>query len=362
MVSSISRSGSYDGSYSAVSGNGPNNPTDESCCQKCQDWVTSFFKAIGQFFVHSYANLHMFGRSWSSMGGNTDNQEIQRRIGEIDTFALVLRNPRSSTAQVVNRFNALSMRSRDLFYYTSDYMGQLRSSEPRPGPMFPMSAEPPPSTRSLEIRAEISREVEQVISLQRTMTAVNTFYRVFTGRFSGPWRLPPDDDDADNGGSTSVDSPGGVTRPNNSPHQNRDIPGTVAYTRDAIPADVQQKANEIARLKANYDAMANAPAAPAYFSDPVGMEIMVMPVFDASHPAVQQGLPALRAALNAGSSVGDSYTIRHHLDRDTMEQLFRSRPRCPTCRHPHNNRANLRIDTGLQDEILAFLRRVAPGG
>lgn len=157
---------------------------------------------------------------------------------------------------------------------------------------------------------------------------------------------------------------GGPERPAATTY-NLNVPGAVAYVQNNIPADVQQKAAEINRLKPLFDALAGAPAVPLIFNDPVNMEIMAIPVFDASHPAIQ-------AALQGGvSSSIDNRDVRHLLDKETMEAHIAAHPhsyapaKCPTCRHPEHGgirRENLMIDTALQDQILAFLSGAVPAG
>ena len=90
-------------------------------------------------------------------------------------------------------------------------------------------------------------------------------------------------------------------------------------------------------------------------------EIMTIPVFDASHPAVQNALRAANAAGGTSSALNNR-DLRHAMEKDSLEAHMRSggTARCPTCRHPERGsgirRENLRIDTALQDEILQFLR------
>ncbi len=144
---------------------------------------------------------------------------------------------------------------------------------------------------------------------------------------------------------------------------NVNVPGTVAYVQNRVPADVQTKANEINRLKPLFEAMRPTPDVPLAYNDPINFEMMSIPVFDASHPAIQ-------TALETGVSV-DNRDIRHLLDKDTMEAHIAAHPsswspaKCAICRHPEHGgirRENLRIDTALQDQILAFLRNAVPAG
>jgi hypothetical protein len=140
-----------------------------------------------------------------------------------------------------------------------------------------------------------------------------------------------------------------------------DIPGAVAYVRDRIPDEIQQKADEIAQLRRRFEAMEDPPDVPNEYEDPIMREIMTIPVFPASHPQMRNGLNALRAALRAGGAeateaLNANRALRHTMEKDSLEQIMRASPLCPACRH-QINRNSLRIDTQLQDEILEYLRR-----
>jgi hypothetical protein len=132
-----------------------------------------------------------------------------------------------------------------------------------------------------------------------------------------------------------------------------------------IPQEVQTKADEIVRLRGLFDAMDenNRPALPAGYECPISLSIISIPVFDASHPAVQAAfLPGATVALNNRDN-------RHPID---LNEYIRNgtvglnNDRCSICRHQpalHRNAAfnpYMRIDSALQDEILQFLRAV-PG-
>lgn len=146
------------------------------------------------------------------------------------------------------------------------------------------------------------------------------------------------------------------------------VPGTIPYSQYSIPADVQDKADEIARLSTQFEALTNHPPIPQHFICPVTLSgLMKIPVFDASHRAVENAMRAA-SALGAGPEAQTALNnrdIRHILDKDSIESHFTAHPhsynpaKCPTCRHPEHGgmrRENLRIDTALQDEILSFLR------
>lgn len=143
-----------------------------------------------------------------------------------------------------------------------------------------------------------------------------------------------------------------------------EAPGTVRYVQNAIPADVQTKANEINRLKPIFEALRPTPAVPLIYNDPIGMEILAIPVFDASHPAVQNAL------RNGESTRINNRDLRHILEKDSLEAHIAAGhswapAKCHICRHPDHGgirRENLRIDTALQDEILQFLRTAILAG
>jgi hypothetical protein len=148
-----------------------------------------------------------------------------------------------------------------------------------------------------------------------------------------------------------------------------EIPGTVLYVQNAIPFDIQQKANEINRLKAQFATLATPPAVPAVYNDIITFDdFMSVPVFDVSHPAVQN---AIRDAATGGATTAlNNRTLRHLFDKDALEAHIATGrswapAKCPACRHPADGgirREHLRIDTALQDEILGFLRTAVGAG
>ncbi|MBS0604409.1 MAG: hypothetical protein JSS60_05145 [Verrucomicrobia bacterium] len=371
-----------------------------NAAEDCMRCIPLIPKAIGNFFAHRYADVNMFFKAWSSMGGTTTSQVINRRVNDVFQLRTTLQNCGNNRQQVLDRFNRLDSQTRTLFFYTdTNYLNQFRT-ETNPA-------------RIQEIREEIFRECDQVISFQRTMTSVNAFFRMFSGIVNqapatthgrgprgpvtvgdeddvplpdggfdwGDWlgRIIPGGDRIGGGHRHDDEIPLPVTVPRGGATTVRGfdvaIPDTVAYVQNAVPAQVQQKADEITRLKAQYDLLPTPPPAPAYFTDPVMMEIMTIPVFDASHPVVQTGLPALRAAIDGGATnattlLNDHRNVRHIMEKDSLEAHIASGrsfapAKCPQCRHPADGgirREFLRIDTGLQDEILQFLRRAVPGG
>ncbi len=334
------------------------------CLDGCLDCVTSIPKMIGRFLRHRYADFRMFFRSSISMVGGTTREDIHRRIGEIQEFIAVIETSRDRNV-VREGFRRLSPGVRDLFFYVDqNYVDEF---------VHNLSQAP-------EIAIEMIRECEQVISFQRQLTAVNAFYRMFFGGTNGratrvqhpdmtthprPFTLVTEDLFSTVfppglvrvGGSITSDGQGSVTV-----HGfNLEVPGTVPYVQNAIPADIQQKAIEINRLKTQFAALTNPPAVPGIFNDIImADDFMEIPVFDASHPGVQSALlpGATTTAIN-------NRDVRHLFDKDALENHFQAHgsswapAKCPTCRHPEHGgirREYLRVDIDLQNQILQFLR------
>lgn len=340
----------------------------------CFDYLTSLPKTIGKFFTDLYADCHMFFRAYSSMGGGTSSRTIDRRINEITQFMTAIETCGTQGNAVRDRFQRLSPQVRDLFFYVDlNYINEFVRNP------------------SQEAADEMIRECDQIIIFQRQLTAVNAFYRIFGG---GGGQTPVTTLGGTTTGVTrprypreepitdSFDwydwigrvfygdfrpSPPGVTipyrrdrEPGTTTHAfNLNIPGTVAYDQNAIHVTVQQKADEIIRLRGQFAALSSPPAVPAIYNDIIlGDDFMAIPVFDASHPAIQN-------ALSAGATTAiNNRDFRHLFDKDALEGHIRAGnswapAKCPTCRHPADGgirRQYLRIDTDLQDEILLFLR------
>lgn len=365
--------------------------------------------AIGKFFTHAYADCRMFFRSFISMGSGTTGQMIEARVNEVTQFLTLVENCGDDRNSVRNRFQRLSPQVRDLFYYVDqNYVNEFAAN----------------LQMMQEYREEMIRECQRIVSFQRQLTMVNTFYQAFSGQTpsattttatstlpgggTGPrlrgslrpehrpepdpiarlfpgllsssgfdWRAifgagfplfggerPAVREEPVVGGE---ESPVSAHRGTGTTTFNLNVPGTVAYVQTAIPVAVQQKADQINALKPQFSALRNPPAVPSIYNDIIAAEdFMAMPVFDASHPAVQ-------SALGGGVSTSiNNRDIRHLLDKDSLEAHFRAHPhsyspaKCPTCRHPEHGgmrRENLRIDTALQDEILQFMRNaIAAGG
>jgi hypothetical protein len=340
--------------------------------------------SIGKFFSHIYADCSMFFRAFTSMGRGTTQYEIDARINEITQFMTVIDNCGDRRNSVSARFQRLSPQVRDLFHRVNqNYVNEFARN---------------PQV-SQEYREEMLRECERAISFQRQLALVNTFYQIFSGRSAAVTtiqgvgdrerpRVPPirrePNPEPDlpgipgfrwqdffagvfGGGGGRIGGREPVGRPERpaATTYNVNVPGTVAYVQNRIPADVQQKADEINRLKPLFEALRPTPDVPLAYNDPINFEMMSVPVFDASHPAIQ-------TALEGGVSTSiENRDIRHLLDKDTMEAHIAAHPhswapaKCPTCRHPEHGGVrpeNLRIDTALQDQILAFLRNAVPAG
>lgn len=345
-----------------------------STTQSCYDQLLKIPALVGEFLLHRYADTRMFIRSFSSMFGSTGPNEIDRRINEICQFRTVMQDAEVTGHRAYRRFARLSSETMDLFFYTnSSYLTQfLNETDPH---------------KAGAIRFEILRECDQVIFFQRMLTVVNTFFRVFMGSTasnqsqSGHTEAPGrgsgfglggfweqlfgreetgfSREEGDHGGRVGSERVSG--RP--APGVDLNIPNTVPYVQNAIPAAIQEKAGEISRLQARFTS-----AIPQQYQDPIMREFMEIPVFDASHPAVQSGLAALRAAMARGTGATESLSAhrnaRHIFEKDSLEGHIAggtswAPAKCPLCRHPEHGgirRESLRIDTGLQDEILHFLR------
>jgi hypothetical protein len=342
----------------------------------CFDCITSIPKMIGKFFTQRYADCIMFFRAYTSMGGGTTSRAIYRRINEVTQFMTVVETCGTNRNTVRDRFQRLSPQVHHLFFNVDqNYIDEFIHN---------------PSQETLD---EIIRECNQVITFQRQLSAVNAFYRMFvsigggggapittdtTTRLRYPGQEPISDDFAwDDWGGFIRDGfrprPPGITvgwsrsEPVTTTHAfNLNVPGTIAYDQSAIPTAVQQKAAEITHLREQFASLTNPPPVPPIYNDTIMAEdFMAIPIFDASHPAVQN-------ALSSGATTAISNRdIRHLFEKDALEAHLRTArsyapAKCPTCRHPADGgiiRQYLRIDTALQDDILQFLRTaVASGG
>lgn len=344
--------------------------TSQGCC----DQVMKIPKAIGTFIVHRYADTRLFFRSFCSMFGSTTSSEIDRRVREIRGFNRVMQNP-AVTGQAANaEFERLSSESRSLLFYAdASYITQFQNERD--------------PARAEVIRLEIVRECAQVISFQRMLTCINTFFRSFSGGEAAPSTRPHDETPSHSLWETlarlfglmrrsgtqvravpatpdPVGTPGGAV-----PNVDLNIPNTVPYVQDGIAAQIQAKAEEIIQLRSRFTSA--IPAEYKHYECPASADFMAIPVFDASHPAVQAGLPNLRTALAVGSGAAvlqDHRNVRHTIDKDSLEGQIAAGTsyapaKCMLCRHPEHGgirRGVLRIDTALQDEILQYLRSAVP--
>jgi hypothetical protein len=314
----------------------------------CSKYLMSIPKAIGTFFIHRYADVRMFLRAFSSFRSTT--AAIDTRIHEICQFRTALENCRDNRQEASTHFNSLCLETRNLFFYVnSNYLNQFHTETD------PAKIE--------TIRQEIYRECQQVISFQNILLAVSSFFRFFSSstQRSSSYVVPSVRPAP--GPTPARPTPARPARPIPS-NLVLNIPNTVPYVQNAIPADVQQKADEIVRLREQFEELPSPPNIPLFHEDFIMTGIIALPIFDASHPFLQDHLPTLRAAGVDAAILRDNRNRRHYLDKDSFETYFAtgtsgSPKKCPTCRHPTDggiNRAFLRIDTQLQDEILGFLR------
>ncbi len=310
-------------------------------------------RTIGTFFAHRYADCRMFVRAFSSMVGSASQRDIDRRINKIYQFRTALATDGADREAISNRFSRFSSEIQGLFFYVDDkYLREFR-----------VETDP---AKIETIRTEILRECDRAICLQRTLTAVNVFMRAYSGRSSSSSSYTYSRGRG-TGSQTTNEAPVSNNRDATVGGIDVNVPLSVAYDKDAIPPTIQQKANEITRLKGIYDGLANPTPIPDIFSD--FMDIMPLPVFDASHPSIQSNLAALRATNAAAQVHNANRGLRHTMDKESLEAHMNSGTswapaKCPTCRHPEHGgirRENLRIDTGLQDDLLQFLR-TATGG
>lgn len=319
----------------------------------CFAYLKTIPQAIGKFFQYRYADVNLFVRAFKSMGGGTDYNEILRRIDAVTRFRdrvepCLAPVSDGSGREVWNRqmvmniprnFQSLNNRVQYLFFNVDqDLVQRLANAGDSP--------------EARDLRERILYECDQVKSFQRILTSVNTFYRVFTGSSSGSTPTP----------ITRPRPPGPGPQPVPGA-----IPGTLAYDQYNIPQAVQDTANEITRLKAAFDNLPNPPAIPDEYNCLIMTDIMSIPVFDSSHPAIQN-------ALNAADSTAlNNRGFRHFMDKDSFEtHMTTNHPTvCPQCRHPapagvrwHYNsiqRENMLIDTALQNEIRDFLNNAVNG-
>jgi hypothetical protein len=156
-----------------------------------------------------------------------------------------------------------------------------------------------------------------------------------------------------------------------------EIPGTIRYVPDAIPADVLRKANEINNLRPQFEALLPLPPVPDIYNCHITLDILAIPVFDVTHPQVQTVIRDVANRVTGATTAINNRNIRHLFEKNALENhiqrlTYRAgtptencSARCPICRHPavgSIRRDNLRIDTALQDEILQFMRNAIARG
>ena len=206
-------------------------------------------------------------------------------------------------------------------------------------------------------------ECDLAISYQQTLTLVNTFYHAFKdfGAFLG----------------TLI------------PHSASPVAESleiIPYAPDSIPSDIQVKVLAIGRLNEQYalareyeemmgkarvhykaseddikkiDAMPQLPhempSMPENYVCIISMDCMSMPVFDRSHPELQEALK--------NASVFNERRLQHYIDHTSYENLQsqRAMPDCPACRKTYDQRSMM-IDKAFQAEILEFLQSAVTEG
>ncbi len=326
----------------------PSNPEPS-----CWDYLQTIPNMIFQFVVHRYADFRMLIRSCCSMGWSLTQMDVNVRLAQLTSlkFALELNIPPIGVQAL---FNQISDDAKDLLFYAdSSYVQEyVSTTDPE---------------RRETIRGEIIRECERARCLQENIYAVHhCFFSCFQACECEDESWGSFDDEGDDfmssitqilrdpevlstlqeilgsndahqnqrrGGGGNV---GRSARPREASNIGNDIPNTVPYNASSIPAEVRRKAARIDTLKSS-----NPSNTPGNFICPITQDIMSMPVFDASHPRAKE-LPQ----------------NRHPIDQSSLEGYLTSTdiPKCVTCRHPENgSMAHLRIDTGLQDQILSFL-------
>ena len=373
-------------------------------------------KSISNFFTHRNADFRMLLRAFASMGNGTTPDQIEWRVRVINRFRIIVENPANdqhNLQRIHRKFLRLDPSVRNLFYYLdseytqrlsyTDDMSEIREIKEEIIRECDQAISYQRTLTSVnnfyamfsnitdELSVTVVEEIpttsmglipttDQVDLLSRVNRWINPNRRDrplrATSTYDGvPWGYPLRQEGYESARARWDRQEGRfdrnpisvgrrdysmtLSRPGLSEAVNLNIPGTVPFDQAHIPRDVVAKAAEIDRLKIQFDNLgAGAPVWPQAYNCPIGLDIMTIPVFDASHPSVQN---ALRASLTPGgtSTALNNRATRHHLEFDAMtDQINSGRHRCSICNHQPLRQAPLylRIDTALQDEILQFLR------
>jgi hypothetical protein len=312
-------------------------------------------KAIGEFFVHRYADLRMGIRACSSMSSLT-SEVCAERVRQVTRLKEAVESSGGFKTAASAIFNRTDPAVKNLFFYVdSRYLQEfVRETD---------------LEKEESIRQEIFRECDRVVCLQNTLCKVTSFFRYWCSWMFGAennTENSPRAEERPQGrepvfmtrapSGVPVRAPSGRTgAPAPSPVAIAGSRPAVPYVKNHIPADVRMRADQIRRLAPLYESMRPCPAPiPDHFECLVSTGIMQIPIFDATH------------ALNMGNRAN-----RHLIDYTTYEQMLVSSrsepwppPCCPQCRHPGGRRGmspeHMRIDVALQTEILAFLETHVP--
>jgi hypothetical protein len=314
-------------------------------------------KAIGEFFVHRYADLRMGIRACSSMSSLT-SEVCAERVRQVTRLKEAVESSGGFKTAASAIFNRTDPAVKNLFFYVdSRYVQEfVRETD---------------LEKEESIRQEIFRECDRVVCLQNILCKVTSFFRSWCscmfGTESNPERPAPHAEDREAQfrrepvpsprapSGVPVRAPSGRTgAPAPAPTAIAASRAVIPYARNQMPADVRQRAEQIRRLAPLYESMRPCPAPiPDHFECLVSTGIMQIPVFDTSH------------ALNLGNRAN-----RHLIDHTTYEQMLVSSrsepwppPCCPQCRHGGRQGMrpeHMRIDVALQCEILAFLETHVP--
>jgi hypothetical protein len=339
-----SRNGTHEGRAESIYFS-PFHIAAPNAADHCFNWMESLSKWMGHFLIRRYADFHMFFRSCRSMVGGTTQRDIDFRIYQITQLIVDIEHCGNNRNAVKERFQSFSPQIRDLFFYVDqNYIDAFVNND---------------SLQAHEEAEEIIRECKQIISFQHQLSVVNTIYRMFCERRRTT--------------RTFRDSGGGVIHSPRSPRPepetpggiNVNIPGTIPYVQGGIPEAIQNKANQINRLKEAFADLHHRPVVPSIYNDIIMEEgCMEIPLFDASHPVIQNALAAAAAPGATAETIAavNDRSIRHFFDKEVLEEhmRIRSSPKCPLCRHPEDGAIDpehLRIDTDLQDQIFQFLTR-----